>query len=225
MSEPYELPALAADALLPRLIQSEYPERGHMMVVSDDWQAVYWLPRRQACLMNPLEDAVIKLVGETDTIMETEVNPDNGLIDFRWCYGWNAPTLDGHPRALHAHRTLTDPAAIERTLVANTTLYGGHWSELEALQPLCALRWNQAMALDESTRVVCFLNFQNLNIDAADAVLATAPVLDSGAVDWAATTLPSSPAAAESDALRDIKASLLAHLRPDRFPPVTKATE
>jgi hypothetical protein len=180
---------------------------------SDDWQAVYWLPRRRACLMDPLEDGVIEIVGETDTIMETEVNPDNGLIDFQWCYGWNAPTLDGHPRALHAHRTLTDPTAIARTLVANCTLYGGHWSELEALQPLRALRWKQAMALDESARAVCFLNLGYLSVEVASAALATAPVLNNGAVDWAATTLHSATAAPESAASRDINASLLAHIR------------
>lgn len=197
-----------------KIIQIEYPERGRMMVVADDWRAVYWLPRRSACLMEPIEAGVIEMVGDTDHLMEAEVEEEPGLIQFNWVYEYTVPTLTEHDRALRAHAVLTNPAAIARVMVANTTLHNGQWTELDQLQPVRALRWRQKLVLYRPGRLVCF------RTPWPGDDLLVAPVLGNGTVDWSATYQPilSSLPTAEANALEAIRDAVTdrAHPTPEQ---------
>ena len=122
------------DAAMP----GEYPARGRMMVVADDWQAVYWLPGRVACLTDPGGAGVVRMRGDVTMIAEAEVQSEAGAVGFDRIRRYHALELAKHPRVLRAYVTLADPAAIDRVLIANTTRSARDQPLLDRLHPVAA---------------------------------------------------------------------------------------
>jgi hypothetical protein len=130
----------------------EFPDNGHMLVVSAEWDAVYWLADRHAVI----RDGAVELDGPGQRLLEARAD-DRGMVTFKYVHEHDvAAVAEGTPAA-RAVAQLTDPKRIEETLyppyIADTMAR----PKRPYLTPPQGLIYRDAVVLDRERRVVYWL--------------------------------------------------------------------
>jgi hypothetical protein len=161
------------------LLSNEFPEHGHMLVVSGDWNAVYWLADRHALIR---AGASVELEGPGQRLLEAPTD-DRGLITFRYVREHDVARITEGTLPARAAGTLTDPDRIEQTLYppAHVPEVSGRFVR-PYLQPPAGLTVGDAMVLDRQRGKVYWLRIDDEELE--DSEVFEAQVDEYGPVHW-----------------------------------------
>ncbi|WP_344948139.1 hypothetical protein [Sphaerisporangium flaviroseum] len=157
-----------------------YPKHGHMLVVAPTFDAVFWLADRHAAFDRPGNDATVILQGEGRVLLEARAQ--SGIITFREAICHDGPNILSGTLAAKAYATLHDSHVIA------SVLFSPYIADILARPSAPHLRdpdgliWRDAIALHAKHRLLLWV-CQGLG----GTVAFTAPILDTGAVDWGST--------------------------------------
>ncbi|MFL6120225.1 hypothetical protein [Actinophytocola sp.] len=130
----------------------EFPDNGHMLVVFEEWDAVYWLADRHAVIRG----GSVELDGPGQRLLEARAD-DRGMVTFRHVREYNvAEVVEGTPAA-RAVAQLTDPDRIEETLYPPYIADTMSRPKRPYLQHPEGLIYRNAVVLDRERHVIYWL--------------------------------------------------------------------
>jgi hypothetical protein len=157
-----------------------FPAHGHMLVVSPEWNAVYWLADRHAVI----RANAVELDGPGQRLLEARAN-DRGVITFERVREHDVTRVtDGTPAARAADQ-LTDPWQIERTLYPPYIPDANARPARAYLRPPTSLTYGDAVALGRERREIYWLRIDHNRLENSEVF--AAPLVGDGPVHWGMT--------------------------------------
>lgn len=130
----------------------EFPNRGHMLVVSVEWDAVYWLADRHAVIRG----GSVELEGPGQRLFEARAD-DRGMVTFKHVREYNVAEVIEETAAARAVAQLTDPKCIEETLYPPYITDSLARPTRPYLRPPQGLIYRNAVVLDRERHVIYWL--------------------------------------------------------------------